>query len=249
MDTDQEFHPVRSKYLIITADYLLPVLICCTVLALWYVIFHTNIFTVRTIICNADHRPCQDLSLLDELDKYRGQNLFTLSPDALSRRLESADYTVQSAVVTRVLPSTLVVELSSVSPAVALQVSGQSQWIVLDAKFRPLGTRDIDPNVPTLMVPAAVSLPVGRPVADATLLAALTVARELGSTLPSVKTITLTDPESLRLTLTSGQYVLMTTRRPVAAQISLLQAVLKDATMAEGKAGIDVRFNQPVLIP
>ena len=247
MERETEFHPVRSKYVVITADILLPAAIILGVFALWWSVFRTGLFAIRTVICTVDHVPCEDRSMLAELSKYRGQNIFTLDTAALTRRLESADYTVREAVVTRSLPGTLTVSLQSVYPVVAMQVSGQGTWAVFDGELRLIGTRDSYPNVPTVVVQSAVNLAVGKVVTDQSVRSALETAKAIGAGIPSVKSIELTDPATIRLTLASGQYVLLTTEKPVEGQIRLLQAVLKDDTIVQGVAGIDVRFNQPVL--
>ncbi len=247
--TESEFHPVRSKYLVITADFIVPIAVTIAVAALWWIVFHTGTFAIRTIVCTSDGGQCKDTNLLAELAKYKGKNIFQVNTDALAYHLESADYMIKTAVVTRTLPGSLAVALQSVSPVVALQVAGQNEWMLFDGSLRLIGSTSTDPSIPTVLIQTPITLAVGKSANDGNLRTALEIAEKVGSAVPGVKDIALVDAETIRLDLSSGQYALLTTGKPVDDQIRLLQAVLKDATIVQDARGIDVRFNQPVLKP
>ena len=247
MESAPVFHPSRSKYLVITADYLIPVFICLSVALGAWLILYTPYFHITTISCTLDFAPCADPVLLAELNKAKGQNIFRLNPNTLRLRLLSGDYMIRQADVTRQLPRTLEINLQSVYPVVALKLDGVDTWITFDSTLRVIGERSADPNVPTVLVQGPLTVTVGKPLTDDATIKALNLARSLADQLFTVKTLTLVDADTIDLTLTSGIHAIFTPKKDVTSQLRALQAVLADATILKGAHTIDVRFAQPVL--
>ncbi|MFH2019214.1 MAG: hypothetical protein ABII80_01165 [bacterium] len=240
-------HPVKSKYFVITMDYLMPLLISLFVLfGAWLALF-SPVFQVKTIECQQDFQPCENESLTVELNKTLGENIFRLNTISMVAKLTSGDYMIRAANIVRTLPSSILVDLQSVYPTVAIKlVSGENEWVILDNQSRVIGKRELDPNVPTVLVEALPALRPGQVISDNTLLSTLALARNLSSELPSVKTIELSG-ETIKLTLADGKLALLTTTKDQTAQIRTLQAILTDSTITSGVGTIDVRFSQPVL--
>lgn len=241
------FTPIRSKYIVFTADYILPTLICLAILAIGYFSLYSAYFKISHISCSLDYLDCNDQSILAELDKLKGQNIFTLNSSPLIKRLTSGDYTIREVVMHKELPGSLKFELQSVYPVVALSVVGDQHWIVLDEKYRVIGSRDIDPNVPTVILSGPLTLTFGQPPSDPVILQTLTLATKLATELPSVKTLALENGDTIRLTLASGVQAFLTPKKDIQTQLKALQAVLSDATITTGITSIDVRFARPVL--
>ena len=247
MHASKVFLPAKSKYLVFTADYIVPSFICLTIIALTYLALYSPFFQVANIRCLSDYEECQDPSLLAELDKLKGQNIFKLNRQAISAHLISGNFMIREASLTKELPSTLHLDLQSVYPAVALQVSGDPTWIVLDPHFRVIGSRPTDPNVPTVIVPGPLTVTLSQPPGDELITQVLKLARYLADEQFNVKTITLVDEGNIELSLPNGKKAIFTTKKDIPLQLRALQAVLSDATITAGVKTIDVRFSQPVL--
>lgn len=247
MESAPVFHPTRSKYLVITADYLIPIFICIGLALGFWLIRYTPYFQIKNVHCSLDFSPCTDPIVLAELEKIKGQNIFMFNPATIKSRLTSGDFTIRAAEVTRKLPGDVEVNLQSVYPVVALKIDGLDTWITFDATFRVIGTRPNDPNVPTVVVQGPITVTVGKKLTDETIQKSLNLARTLADQLFTVKTVTLVDADSINLTLENGLLAVFTPKKDVSVQLKVLQAVLADATILKGVHTIDVRFSQPVL--
>lgn len=249
MDVAPVFHPARSKYLVFTTDYVVPFLIIIGILSLLAVALYSPIFKIAEVNCALDYQECSDPSVIAELDKFKGRNIFTLKPSDVTTRLTSGDFTIREASLSKELPGTISLSLQSVYPAIALKVDGDPTWVVLDADLRVIGTRQEDPNVPTVIVPGPLTLTVGKRTQDEVIVQSLLLARRLADELFTVKTITLIDADSIELALEGGMKAIFTPKKDELVQLRALQVVLSDATILKGVSTIDVRFAQPVLRP
>lgn len=247
MQSPHVFHPAKSKYLVITVDYLIPFFISLGILVMVYLVLFSKFFTIKDISCTLDFATCSDSSVIAEIDKLKGENIFRLSTEPLTRKLTSGDFTIREVSIIKSLPDKLSVELQSVYPVVALRVEGDSTWVVLDAKFRVIATRDTDPNVPVVIISTPLTVAVGKPLTDEALLSSLKLGLRLSDELIGVKTIALVDDHTIQITLSSGMVAIFSPKIDELKQLRSLQAVLAGGTITEGIRTIDVRFTQPVL--
>lgn len=247
MDEPKVFKPTRSKYLVLTTDYLLPIFICLSIISLICFVLYSPFFKITKINCSLDFKDCTDPALIAELDKLKGQNIFTISPGYITSRLTSGDFTIRESVMTRELPGTVGLELQSVYPVVALQIIGDPTWVIMDSKFRVIGTRTTDPNVPTVIVAGPINLTVGKPPTTDLILKALGIAKRLSDVLFSIKTISLIDDDTIELALADKRIAIFTPKKDELDQLRILQTILGDDTIIKGVKTIDVRFSQPVL--
>ncbi len=238
---------VRSKYLVITLDYLFPIFICLGVIVLGYLVLYSSFFKINTIVCTLDYAECLDPSVLAELEKLKGQNIFTLSEGRVTTRLTSGDFTIREANIKKELPGKIFLDLHSVYPVVALQIPGDPTWVILDQNNRVIGTRANDPNVPTVIVPGPLTLSVGKRLSDDLLIQSIQLAKNLADELFTIKSITLINDDAINLTLSDGRTAIFTPKKDLSQQLRSLQLILRDATMIEGIWIIDVRFIRPVL--
>jgi len=247
MKSPHIFEPGKSKYLVITSDYLIPFLLSIGVIFLFYLSFLSPVFTVKNITCSLDYLPCTDQSIVAEIDKLKTENIFRLTPHILTHKLTSGDFTIREVSIKKTLPDQLTVSLQSVYPVIAIQVEGDTTWAVLDPKFRLIAIRDLYPNVPTLIIPGPLTLAVGKPITDHLLENSLNLTLRLGAGLGSIKTITLVDDNTIKIMLSSGVVAIFSPKSDETDQLKLLQAVLSDDIITQGVRTIDVRFIQPVL--
>lgn len=247
MDEVKVFRPVRSKYLVITADYILPIIICISVIGLFYFTLYSSFFKINTIVCVLDFRNCDDLSIIAEIDKLKGQNIFTLSPQKITARLTSGDFTIREAKLTRQLPGIVTINLQSVYPVVAIRQENDPKWVTLDGKMRVIGARIMDPNVPSVIVTFPLTLTVGKPPSSEIVVRTLGIARRLADELFSFKTIKLIDEDTIQIALLDGRTAIFTPKKDELIQLHTLQLVLLDDKIIKGARYIDVRFSQPVL--
>lgn len=247
MDSAPVFHPTRSKYFVLTLDYLFPIFIILSVCALVWATVYSPFFQITTVTCVLDYQSCTDPIMLAELDKIKDQNIFRFNPSTLEKRLTSGDFTIKEAAITRELPGSVVVTLQSVYPVVALQIAGESSWVVLDDRFRVIGTHSSDPNVPTVILSSPTTLTVGRAPTDPALIQTLDLAKSLPAELVTIKSLTLRDPNTIVVVLPGGLQAIFTTQKDNLVQIKVLQAILKGATLTKDIHTVDVRFARPVL--
>ncbi len=248
MDTDLAPRPaIRSKYFVVTRDIVVPILIIVSCLLTLYALWQGPFFRIQQIHCELDYEPCQNQSLLAELEKYRGQNLIFFESSLVKKRLTSGDFTIRDVTVTRTLPAELRVSCISVYPTVALSVrGGESRYLLFDEKLRAIKETSTDPHVPILLVDTPPVATLGAVLADQKTSAALTYTRHLFDGLADVRAV-YQQNDTLKISLKSGMTAIMTTAKDLDAQLSALQAVLTGVTMPTGTKTIDVRFAQPVL--
>lgn len=248
MESPRVFAPAKSKYLVITTDYLIPFGIIVFIIAFFCFVAFSSFFKVKTLECTLDFTECTDPSVLSELEKLKGQNIFRLAEDSVIAKLTSGDFTIRTVDIQKTLPDTLKVELQSVYPVVALKVESDPSWVVLDDKFRVIARRDIDPNVATVIVTTPLTLTVGKVIPDEAILSTLKLALRLSSELIATKDIKLIDKNTIQITLRNDDLtVLFSPSQDELRQIRSLQAVLSGSTIIKDITTIDVRFIQPVL--
>lgn len=248
METRQSISTVPSKYVVITADYVIPVVIVLATILAWWSVFYTSIFSIKQIECELDFEPCDVPGIIAELDKYRGQNIVSFDEEAIRTRLTSADFTIQNVDIKKTLPSSIKVEMQSVYPTVAAEVVGTGTWVTFDEQLRVIGTRTVHPNVPTITVKELVNIKVGETLSDQNIIKALGLARTLADQIKDFQTVEL-EGSNIHLTFKSGLKGLMTTSKDTNEQIQALQVLLQDATILQGVSVVDVRFARPVLKP
>ncbi len=249
MDTAPVFQPTKSKYLVLTKDLLLPAFICLGVLSLVYLLLYSSVFQITSLSCSLDFEPCRSPLVLADLAKLKGQNIFLLNKQAITDRLESADFTIAEATIKRQLPGQIIVELESIYPTVALRIKDQLSWAVFDQELQLIAVRSIDPNVPTLIITTPLTLVIGQEPAEETIIHALQLTKRLGDELFNFKSLELLDQDTLELTLSDGTIALLSPNKDESEQISVLQAILSGGTMMDEGRIIDIRFSQPVLRP
>lgn len=247
MDVAPVFKPARSKYLVFTADYLIPFFIIISVLTSIGIALYSPIFKITVINCSLDYKECGDASVVAELDKFKGRNIFRISSNEVTSRLTSGDFTIRQAEFTRSLPGTINLNLQSVYPSVALKVESDPTWVILDSKLRVIGTRSTDPNVPTVLIQGPLTVTVGKPLNQDGIKHALNLAMRLAEQLFSVKSISLISDDIIQLNLADGKIALFTPKKDEMEQLKTLQLVLADDTISKEVETIDVRFAQPVL--
>jgi cell division septal protein FtsQ len=247
MDSAPVFHPSRSKYFVLTLDYLFPLAIILCVCTLAWLVVYLPFFRISRVTCLIDYQPCTDPIVLAELDKIKGKNIFRFNPTVLEHRLASGDFTIKEAVITRELPSSVIITLQSVYPVVALKIAGESSWVLLDNNFRVIGTHTTNPNVPTVILNTPFTLTVGKAPTDPTLIQTLNLAKDLASEPFTIKSLTLQDSNTILVLLPNNLQAIFTTEKNNLAQIKVLQAILKGATLTKDVHTIDVRFARPVL--
>ena len=247
MDSAREFHPSRSKYIVFTADVLIPAAIILGICFAFYLAIFSKYFTIKNVNCRLDFSSCTDPVLLSELDKLKGKNIFTFDSAATKSRLTSGDFTIREAEIKKILPGDLVIELASIYPVVAVQVQGDPRWVVMDSRFRVIASRDLDPNVPTVIIKKQLTFTVGKSPSDDLLIHSLSLALRLAQQLVSVKSIVINNEDNIELILADGIRAIFTPKKDEMEQLRALQAVLSSATILKGVKTIDVRFSQPVL--
>lgn len=247
--TNRQFKPVKSKYLVITNDYLIPMIIIIGISLLYLTAFKTTYFNIANMICERDFESCQDPFILAEIEKSKNTNIFKFESETLINKLKSGNKTIKDIEISKKLPSTINIGITSTSPRVALSVeTNGNKWIILDDNLRVISTSDQEPNLPIVLVQATQEIQLGQTIDNDSINEALTLALDITEQFIRVKTIKL-DKEIVTLFLPSGKKVLLTTLKDTNKQLLTLQAILADDTIMREETYniIDVRFDQPVL--
>lgn len=240
----------RSKYLVLTTDYLLPLLLLALVSLAYLVVFRTPLFTIKKLECSLDFQPCTSPAVLAELDKLKGQNLLIFSPEPLTARLLQGDFMLRGVELTKRLPHTLTVSLLSVFPAVALQTSDRpNHWITLDQDYKVIALREHDPNVPVLTVTTLPPVLLGQKLQDQALLQALALTVSTTRLSLPVTKVELAPELVIKLTLEGDHLALLSLDQDPSLPLAILQDLLGDQSLLKSPQEIDLRFAQPVLRP
>lgn len=246
---NSRFRPVRSKYLVLTTDYAIPLIVIAVVISTWFIATQTSAFTIRSITCKRGQDPCQDPAILSELDKYIGTNLLELREDNIQSTIIEGSKTVKSVVIVRRIPNSVEVSLVSTEPRVALKVESEtSSWVILDDNLRVIRIQSQDPNLPTVLASQQHQVQIGQRINSEGVGRALELALEISEQFFTVKSIAL-EGDTVVLVLPGNKKALMTTRKETYDQLIILQAILADDAISQSATynTIDVRFDQPVL--
>jgi len=237
----------RSKYLVFTADYLVPAFLVLSIATAWILAYRTSLFSISNYQCELDYQPCAGEALLSEIDKLVGKNLLTIDLSSVRARLLSGDFTLREVTITKIYPRTLSLSLLSAYPVVALELNGNAQqWVTLDDQYRVIAVRDANPNVPTLVVESLPPFQLGVTIEDQSLLDSLSIVRSITDKLISVQRLSLSGT-TVSLELPGGVTALLTTTRDQDSQLHLLESVLADPALKNSYHLIDVRYDRPVL--
>lgn len=238
----------RSKYLVLTAEYLIPFFVIFVAILSYLLAFHTSLLNLKKISCQLDYEPCSNPSLLAELNKFIGVNLLTLDETELKSRLLSGEFTLREVGLSRQFPASLEVTLLSTYPVVAIQAKDNLyQWLTLDERFRIIKVSSVDPNVPTVTVDSVPPAQLGGTLTDPVIKETLTLALEITRELISIKSIYLTSDTTVMLTLSSGLTAILTTTKDQLTQLKTLESLLASPEIVSKYKTIDVRYSQPVL--
>lgn len=236
---------LKSKYLVITSDYLVPLGITVGVLLLIWLTLFSSSFAIKKVICEADHEPCANSALEKEIEKIIGQNTLRFRENELRAKLLSGEFTVREVEITRTLPGTVKVSVYSVLPVVALLQVGDPRYVTLDKDYRVIKLTSTNPNVPVVSVSSLPPIQLGKKL-EGEFLPLLSLVLELVRAFPAYQSIEYPAPNMVKLALPEITAV-FSTGVETDKQIRLLQAVLSDSTILSGKQIVDVRFTQPVL--
>ena len=247
MDTRSVFRPLPSKYIVFTADYILPFFITLAVVVSAYLVLYSDIFKITKIECQLDFVPCQSGSITAEIDKLQDENIFRVQPNEIISRLTSGDFTIKEAEIKKVLPNRVIFILTSVYPVVALKIESEDIWIILDEKNRVIGTKNSDPNVPSVILTTPLTVTIGKALEDQQLLSSIKTAIKIAEELIKVKSIKLVDDNTLILTIDDHLIAYLSPKKDELVQLRTLQTILADDTISKEVKTIDVRFSQPVL--
>lgn len=240
MQIQKVFTPERSKYLVFTADYILPTVIITSIILALYLMLYSQLFKIDNISCKLDFEPCENMVLLAELDKLKGQNIFNFQTQGVASKLTSRGLHYQGGSICQKPLGSLKVDLHSVYPVVALKIKDLDTWIALDSKYRVIKELHINPNVPTVIVSGPLTVVLGKPVQDSLIIETLAMTDRLFKQLPSIKSVTLVDENRIDVELDSGKTAVLTPKKDEVIQLRSLQAILQEVTISKGVHTIDV---------
>ncbi len=187
--------------------------------------------------------------------EVRGQNLWSVDVRAMAEALNAQQPELAWVRVTRVIPSTLKVDVLERTPAAQVQLG---QWHTVDREGFVFDTSTAQPQ-PDLVILKGVADPksplaAGRVNANERLMLGVRLARVIAQA-PVLKGHTVTtldvgDPRQVSFILDDGIEVRCGSEEELAGQLSRLEAVLRRlARQSLAIRYIDVRFPEPVIGP
>lgn len=240
---------VNSKYFVATSQFVAPFLVLVTSVTALYFMYFSHYFQLKKIECFQDvGETCQNGHLMAEHNQLVGNNLLRLDLESMRERILRADPTIRQLQYKKILPNTLVINIQSVYPTIALGVSGSEELLVLDNEYRLIKKTMTFPNVPIVSLKdKSITLAVGNTLSDDTLRTILNTCLALASNLTSSTLYEVTNNDITVSLEDSGTKAMFTTLRPIEDQLSALHAIRSDATILNKGSLIDLRYHQPII--
>lgn len=240
--------PHSSKYFVATSEYLVPIITLVLALAAIYTLYFSPVFKVSQILCTQDvSESCQNTHLLAEHNHFLGHNLFLLNLNDVKTRALQADQTIREIKYQKTLPSTLVIDVQSVYPTLALGTVGVDRLFVLDDDYRVIKTSTEYPHVPVVLTANSLSHQVGERLGDDLLRLQLSTCLAIAKSIPGTTKFLLNERD-ITVELEGGALsALFTTERPLDTQLNALHAVRQGVTISNRGVVIDLRYQQPII--
>lgn len=237
-----------SKYFVATSQVLPPIIVTLLSISALYVLFFSTLFNITKVECYQDvGEVCQNSFVIAEASSALGQNLFRFDDTAAGDIIRRGDPTIRSLEYQKILPGTLILQIQSVYPTLALGTEGSTNLLILDTDFRIIKSSDVNPNVPVVRYYNSLSLRVGERLADETLRKELSACLKIISSLPGSSNCNLTK-DALKLTLDDSQTTaIFTSERDLDEQLSALHTIRTGVTISGSGVVIDVRYQQPII--
>lgn len=237
-----------SKYFVATSQVLPPILVILFSLTSLYALFFSPLFKVTKVECYQDlNESCQNGFVLAEVGESLSENLFLLDEHELGGRIMRGDPTIRALEYRKVLPGTLILQIQTVYPTLALGIEGSSSLLILDTDFRIIKSTDADPNVPIVRYNKSLSLRVGERIGDDALRSQLSACLKIVGNIPGSKNC-MVEGGGLTVLLEDGKTnAIFTTARDLDEQLSALHTIRQGVTISGSNPVIDVRYQQPII--
>ncbi|GAB4027415.1 MAG: hypothetical protein Fur0011_5440 [Candidatus Microgenomates bacterium] len=237
-----------SKYFVATSQVLPPILVILFSLISLYALFFSSLFNITQVKCYQDfNESCQNSYVLAEANKSLSENLFLLDESELGGRIMRGDPTIRTIDYKKVLPGTLILQIQTVYPTLALGIEGNSSLLILDADFRIIKSTDADPNVPIVRYHKPLSLRIGERIGDDALRSQLSACLKIVGNIPGSKNCLVEDSALTVLLEDDKTNAIFTTQRNLDEQLSALHTIRSGVTISGSKPVIDVRYQQPII--
>lgn len=237
-----------SKYFVATSQVLPQVFVILFSLSSLYTLFFSPLFKITKVECYQDvETSCQNNFVLSEVHDSIGQNLFRFDAQVAADRIRRGDPTIRSLEYKKVLPGTIILQIQSVYPTLALGTIGSESLLVLDTDFRIIKSSKGNPNVPIVLYNKPLSLRVGERISDDSLRTQLLACLKIVNNIPGSKNCMVSD-NGLTVLLEDGvTSAIFTSARNLDEQLSALHTTRSGATISGSHPVIDVRYQQPII--
>lgn len=237
-----------SKYFVATSQVIPSIIAILLSLSTLYVLFFSPFFKIAQVECYQDVRDtCQNGFVLSAASESIGSNLFRFDTVASGDLIRKGDPTIRSLEYKKVLPGTLILQIQSVYPTLALGTEGSTSLLILDPDFRIIKSSQDNPNVPIVLYNKPLSFRVGERISDDDLRSQLAACLTIVNELPGTKNCVV-DGDGLTVLLEDGKTsAIFTSARSLDAQLSALHTIRTGVTISGNRAVIDVRYLQPII--
>lgn len=210
------------------------------------VLFFPQGFSIVDVECRSSSGACPD-DLSADAARLIGTPVVLVKPHSLSRRLLRLDPRLRSAnASTSFWKRILFVDLTYRAPVIQLVedvASAMSRFV--DDEGILFEDREVVEDVPAIVWKGSAALGVGNPVPEP-IRRAVVIGRHL-ETVVGVRPDMSVEDSLLTAEFANRFIVFFSLNRDPAAQLSALQALLRNRTIGEGVRTVDLRFEQPIV--
>ncbi len=206
--------------------------------------FNSNIFSISTILCTYNERPCRS-EIEIELSQIKGKNILVFRDQPLIDKLHKADVTINEITVAHKLPNTISVTMVGRNKSITIAAATDSAQLIVDDQLMPYAIEATKSAEAKIISSHATNIVLGRQITDPLLSKAVLLAQVLDNYFVPFRTI-IAEDYHLEVNLANGTQAIFPTDGNFPQLVTSLQLILRESTIQPPPSEVDLRFAKPV---
>lgn len=207
----------------------------------------SDFWMVHRIDCRQNGQPCSFEAWTGFFSQLNGRNWLFLSSEKYEKRFADTYPVFSSVKITKIFPSTILVELTTRNPVLA--VRKKHHYYLLDSQGLVLGAADHADGLPELSLGGSESYLTGQIATDPVSAFSARLLAEAQWRLLSPLTVEPEGKWTVRLIFSEGTVGVFSVQKDPASQLDSLQFILSRTKMEGRLPGkVDLRFDKPVVV-
>lgn len=215
--------------------------VCASIIS-WYLV--RNVFIVKHIVCQMDKEECPE-SVSAELARFHLEPLLFLEYTQTKNKLLGALPQLQSIVINRHFPRTLIITLESSQESLVVYLPESGIYAFLSQQGKVLNTTPIKPERMLFISIPAKTLRQGDALSQEEFFDVKRLHAMMRETL-NIYGIERVNEKEINIYLSNNKRAVISSDG-LEKQVATLQLLLNEATMIENISVMDLRFSHPVL--